>query len=72
MPRFETALTTCFVWVFAAIPLLFLVWIVLWETMKRWRRFHDGPVVPGPRCASCGYNLTGNTSGVCPECGANL
>jgi hypothetical protein len=20
-------------------------------------------------CSSCGYNLTGNTSGVCPECG---
>lgn len=22
-----------------------------------------------PRCAICGYNLTGNVSGVCPECG---
>jgi hypothetical protein len=21
------------------------------------------------RCTTCGYNLTGNTSGVCPECG---
>lgn len=21
------------------------------------------------RCTSCGYNLTGNTSGTCPECG---
>ena len=21
-------------------------------------------------CSTCGYNLTGNTSGVCPECGA--
>jgi len=21
-------------------------------------------------CATCGYNLTGNTSGVCPECGS--
>jgi hypothetical protein len=20
-------------------------------------------------CITCGYNLTGNTSGVCPECG---
>jgi hypothetical protein len=20
-------------------------------------------------CSSCGYNLTGNTSGICPECG---
>jgi hypothetical protein len=25
--------------------------------------------VRGGRCAQCGYNLTGNTSGVCPECG---
>jgi hypothetical protein len=23
----------------------------------------------GPGCLVCGYNLTGNTSGVCPECG---
>lgn len=23
-----------------------------------------------PQCRSCGYNLTGNDSGVCPECGA--
>jgi hypothetical protein len=24
------------------------------------------------RCVSCGYNLTGNTSGVCPECGTTV
>jgi hypothetical protein len=24
------------------------------------------------RCRSCGYDLTGNTSGVCPECGAKV
>ena len=23
-------------------------------------------------CLSCGYNLTGNTSGVCPECAAKV
>jgi hypothetical protein len=23
-----------------------------------------------PTCKRCGYNLTGNTNGVCPECGA--
>jgi hypothetical protein len=23
----------------------------------------------GPCCPTCGYNLTGNVSGVCPECG---
>ena len=27
---------------------------------------------PHPRCARCGYDLTGNVSGKCPECGASL
>ena len=25
-----------------------------------------------PRCRGCGYNLTGNTSGICPECGEEV
>ena len=25
-----------------------------------------------PICIPCGYNLTGNTSGVCPECGTGI
>jgi hypothetical protein len=32
-----------------------------------WRRYRLTP--PG-HCPNCGYNLTGNTSGRCPECGA--
>jgi len=24
------------------------------------------------QCSGCGYDLTGNKSGVCPECGSNL
>jgi len=32
-----------------------------------WRR--DRYIPPG-HCVRCGYNLTGNTSGVCPECGS--
>ncbi|UCG15461.1 MAG: hypothetical protein JSV19_09200 [Phycisphaerales bacterium] len=31
------------------------------------RRFY--PIHPRGHCQSCGYNLTGNVSGVCPECG---
>ncbi len=27
------------------------------------------PIEPPSHCASCGYDLTGNESGVCPECG---
>lgn len=34
-------------------------------SIRRWRRTRPG------LCTSCGYNLTGNISGVCPECGAN-
>jgi hypothetical protein len=26
-------------------------------------------VPDAPLCGKCGYNLTGNVSGVCPECG---
>ncbi len=25
-----------------------------------------------PICETCGYNLTGNTSGTCPECGTDI
>jgi hypothetical protein len=25
-----------------------------------------------PRCTQCGYNVTGNTSGRCPECGGTM
>ena len=27
------------------------------------------PQLDGPRCQQCSYDLTGNESGVCPECG---
>lgn len=31
-----------------------------------------GPAVTPPHCRTCGYNLTGNISGVCPECGERI
>ncbi|MCP4590376.1 MAG: hypothetical protein GY842_06515 [bacterium] len=31
--------------------------------LRRWQRRRKG------LCLKCGYDLTGNTSGVCPECG---
>ena len=34
-----------------------------------WRCY--GRILPG-HCEACGYNLTGNESGVCPECGVGL
>ena len=56
-------------------PLQRLVTIPLWiplvvvaiPTGFLWRRERKRPR-PG-HCRSCGYNLTGNVSGVCPECG---
>ena len=36
---------------------------------KHWRPQLVRPA-PSNLCRNCGYDLTGNTSGVCPECGA--
>ena len=46
---------------FAATPLALFVG-------RRLRRVRSTRVPPGT-CPTCGYNLTGNVSGVCPECG---
>lgn len=32
----------------------------------------SSPSSPKPRCRSCGYDLTGNESGTCPECGMQV
>jgi predicted Zn-ribbon and HTH transcriptional regulator len=32
-------------------------------------RYHKDVSLNVPSCQFCGYNLTANTSGVCPECG---
>jgi predicted Zn-ribbon and HTH transcriptional regulator len=42
-----------------AIPTVCLWWI------DRWR-------IPPGHCQKCGYNLTGNVSGICPECGEEV
>ena len=41
-------------------------WCRQWQSaqaVKRWKR---------GRCVTCGYDLTGNVSGVCPECGTAI
>ena len=39
----------------------------------RWMRWHEAAERAGQgRCPHCGYDLTGNVSGVCPECGTRF
>ena len=51
-----------FFFLFAAYPTLALVR----GPVRRRRRRRKG------LCIKCGYNLTGNVSGVCPECGTTI
>ena len=44
---------------FAAYPTIALIR----GPLRRWRRRKRG------ECVNCGYNLTGNVTGVCSECG---
>lgn len=43
------------------------------NTRVIWNRYRlRPPFVAGNFCAGCGYDLTGNVSGVCPECGTRV
>ncbi len=51
------------------LPLIYPLLSVAVPTLLVWR-FWPKPVKPG-HCR-CGYDLRGNTSGVCPECGIEV
>jgi len=59
------------------IPGVWAAWIPIWPfvlgslalTLLAWRLRRRPP--PG-HCPSCGYNLTGNVTGVCSECGHEI
>ncbi|HSZ55751.1 MAG TPA: hypothetical protein VK797_08830 [Tepidisphaeraceae bacterium] len=47
---------------FLLLPTIWLSAFAYSRLQRRHRLLHQ-------LCASCGYDLTGNTSGICPECG---
>jgi hypothetical protein len=51
---------------FILLPFWLLLAVGVVPTARLWLR--NGPY-PRGCCHKCGYNLTGNVSGVCPECG---
>jgi hypothetical protein len=53
-----------------AVPTLLAAILPTAWFIARHRRLRHQPNIP--LCPQCDYNLTGNTSGVCPECGARL
>ena len=66
-PQRSTAVNVPLWFVCAVTAVLPGVW--LW----RWRRDRQGEQHERiPHCPKCGYNLTGNVSGICPECGTPL
>jgi hypothetical protein len=58
--RYVPDSTIWFLFVLVFIPSLLLMW-----HERRW-------VFPPHCCHKCGYVLTGNSSGVCPECGTSV
>ena len=49
-----------------SLPLWMLLPVIELPSLYLWR--NNRRVAPG-HCAACGYNLIGNVSGICPECG---
>jgi len=62
--RFSTSCDTYYFSLPLYIPLIVFAILPLWRLFQSWFR----PPPPG-HCRRCGYDLTGNQSGICPECG---
>ena len=54
-------------------PVHMMLPFLLWS-IAAWRHwFHPNRRrIPQGHCPRCGYNLTGNVSGICPECGEKV
>ena len=49
-----------------------LVVLLVTGTATAYLWYRDRRIIPPHCCRSCGYDLTGNVSGVCPECGTKI
>lgn len=63
------------VWLAVVVPLLMPLWpVLLFFTVPTmliiW--WPSRPGIPPGHCRKCGYNLAGNVSGRCPECGTGV
>lgn len=54
------------IWMPPAIFSTYPLWIFFRGPVRRFARCRWG------QCLKCGYDLTGNATGVCPECGREL
>ncbi len=52
--------------------LAWLAFVALYHVACVWLRRRLPDIEGYPACTCCGYNLTGNISGVCPECGTGI
>ncbi len=53
-------------WLVATVLAVYPTVAIARGPLRRWRRRKRGA------CVACGYDLTGNVSGVCPECGTEI
>jgi hypothetical protein len=65
IPRY----TVRFVTIPHGLPVLLLAVLPIWRSISAWRESRR--IAPG-QCKVCRYDLTGNTSGTCPECGTPI
>lgn len=67
LPSFEMdQVPFCFRWTVPSwVPLVLIGLPTVWG-------FARSRSVPAGACSKCGYDLTGNVSGACPECGATI
>jgi len=52
---------------YVCVPLTLAILIAVLPTSLMWYR--EMRRIPAGRCPKCGYDLTKNESGICPECG---